>query len=287
MIRSMTAFTRQHHYADWGQLTLELRAVNHRYLEIGFHLPSALQPLEADLRSRLRKALARGKVDVAISLKVEGATQPFLLDHERLRQLNAALTAVQDNIDGVRAPDALAVLHYPGILRDVQPDDAHIQAVTIALFEQGVVDLMTAREREGERLRAMIETRLDAIETQVAQVRTLMPRIIERQQTLLHARIEAAGAGLDEARLASEIALLAQKADVDEELDRLNSHVAEVRNQLQQRAPAGRRLDFLMQELNREANTLSSKSVVADTTKCAVELKVLIEQIREQVQNVE
>ena len=287
MTRSMTAFTRQQQHAEWGQLTLEIRSVNHRYLEVGFRLPPALLALESVLRDQLRKGLSRGKVDVAITLGIEGSTQGFSLDHDRLRQLNAALTTIQDEIDGVRAPDALAILNYPGIIRDAQPSEDHIAAAALALFDKGLTDLVEAREREGERINTMIATRLDAIEEQVAHVRVLMPVIIERQQTLLKERIEAARAEVDEQRLAGEIALLAQKADVEEELDRLSSHVVEVRDQLKQSKPVGRRLDFLMQELNREANTLSSKSVVAETTKCAVELKVLIEQMREQVQNIE
>lgn len=287
MIRSMTAFTRQQQHTEWGQLTLEIRSVNHRYLEVGFRLPPALLPLEGALRDRLRKGLSRGKVDVTITLGIEGSTQGFPLDHDRLRQLNAALTTIQDEVDGVRAPDALAILNYPGIIRDVQPSEDHIAAAALTLFDKGLVDLISAREREGKRIDTMLTTRLDAIDEQVAHVRTLMPTIIERQQTLLKERIEAARAEIDEQRLAGEIALLVQKADVEEELDRLTSHVVEVRDQLKQSKPVGRRLDFLMQELNREANTLSSKSVVAETTKCAVELKVLIEQMREQVQNVE
>ena len=287
MIHSMTAFTRQQQHTEWGQLTLEIRSVNHRYLETSFRLPPTLLSLEVALRDRLRQGLSRGKVDVTITLGIEGGTQDIALDHDRLRQLNIALTTIQDEIDGVRTPDALAILNYPGVIRDVQPSEDHIASATMALFDKGLADLISAREREGERINTMLTTRLEAIDNQVAHVRTLMPTIIERQQTLLKERIEAARAEIDEQRLASEIALLAQKADVEEELDRLNSHVVEVRNQLNQSKPVGRRLDFLMQELNREANTLSSKSVVAETTKCAVELKVLIEQMREQVQNVE
>lgn len=287
MTHSMTAFTRQQQHTDGGQLTIEIRSVNHRYLETNFRLPPALLPLEGALRDRLRKTLSRGKIDVTITLSVEGSTQGFSLDHERLRQLNIALTLIQDEVEGVRAPDALAVLNYPGVVRDAQPDESHTAAATLALFDQGLTDLIAARQREGERINSMIVTRLDAVEEQVGQVRQLMPTIIERQQALLKERIDAARAEVDEQRLAGEIALLAQKADVEEELDRLESHVVEVRDQLKQSKPVGRRLDFLMQELNREANTLSSKSVVAETTKCAVELKVLIEQMREQVQNVE
>lgn len=287
MTHSMTAFTRQQQITDGGQLTLEIRSVNHRYLETNFRLPPLLLPLESALRDRLRNALSRGKIDITLTLETESSTQGFALDHDRLRQLNAALTIIQDEVDGIRTPDALAILNYPGVMRDVQPDESHLSTATLTLFDKGLTDLIAAREREGERIKAMITSRLDAVEAQVAQVHVLMPTIIERQQTLLTERIETACAEVDEQRLAGEIALLAQKADVEEELDRLSSHVVEVRDQLKQRKPVGRRLDFLMQELNREANTLSSKSVVAETTKCAVELKVLIEQMREQVQNVE
>ena len=287
MIRSMTAFARQQQHTDWGQLTLEIRSVNHRYLDTTFRLPPTLLALESDLRDKLRRALSRGKIEVTLTLSSEGSSQHIALDHDRLRQLNAALTAIQDEVEGVRAPDALAILNYPGIICDTQPSENHVAAAALALFDKGLTDLISAREREGKRIDVMLTERLAAINDQVAHVRTLMPTIIERQQMLLKERIEAACAEVDEQRLAGEIALLAQKSDVEEELDRLSSHVVEVCDQLKQSTPIGRRLDFLMQELNREANTLSSKSVAAETTKCAVELKVLIEQMREQVQNVE
>lgn len=287
MTRSMTAFARAQSDAAWGQMTLEIKSVNQRYLEANFRLPADLSGLEFPLRALLRDRLHRGKVDVMLQVNSAVANQPIRVDTERLKQLDAALSQVHMTIPGTALPDALAILSYPGVITTSPVDPTQWVTTAESLMVQALGDLMAARAREGERLAAMIDARLVEIDAQLAQAHALMPEAIARQTERLNARIAQVSADVDEQRLASEIALLAQKSDVTEELDRLSAHVEELRLQLQHEGPIGRRLDFLIQEMNREANTLGSKSVMLETTQCAVELKVLIEQMREQVQNIE
>ncbi len=287
MVHSMTAFARQEHDADWGSLQLELRSVNQRHLEPHFRLPENLRDLEPAFREALRHRLARGKVECTLRFEPAGAAGGLSVNAVRLAELARVLSEVRQIVTDAAPADSLALLNYPGVLESRGPDPELVKAQALALFEQSLDDLVAGRAREGEKLAALIRERLIAIEDQVAEVRTLMPQILERQRSLLLERLDAVRSELDPQRLEAELALLAQKADVDEELDRLATHVAEVERQLTQEGPVGRRLDFLMQELNREANTLSSKSAVASTTRCAVELKVLIEQMREQIQNIE
>ena len=287
MVHSMTAFSRQEHTASWGSLQLELRSVNQRYLEPHFRLPESLRDLEPAFREALRARLARGKVEVSLRHEPAGSASGLAVNPARLAELARALGEVREAVTDTTPPDTLALLEYPGVLESSGPDPEAIKAAALALFRSALDDLVAGRAREGEKLAELIRERLVAIEAQVGEVRGLMPQILERQRTQLLERLEAVKSELDPQRLEAELALLAQKADVDEELDRLATHVAEVERQLKQKGPVGRRLDFLMQELNREANTLSSKSVVANTTRCAVELKVLIEQMREQIQNIE
>ncbi len=287
MVHSMTAFARQAHDADWGSLQLELRSVNQRYLEPHFRLPESLRDLEPAFRESLRHRLARGKVECTLRFEPAGAAEGLSVNAPRLAELARVLSEVNQAVTDAAPADSLALLNYPGVLESRGPDPAIVKAQALALFEQSLDDLVAGRAREGEKLAALIRERLVAIEGQIAEVRRLMPQILERQRAQLLERLETVRAELDPQRLEAELALLAQKADVDEELDRLATHVVEVERQLTQKGPVGRRLDFLMQELNREANTLSSKSVVASTTRCAVELKVLIEQMREQIQNIE
>ena len=287
MVHSMTAFSRQDLDADWGYLQLELRSVNQRYLEPHFRLPEALRDLEPDFRDTLRGRLVRGKVECQLRFTPADANSPLSVNRARLDALAGALNDVRASVPQAAMPDALALLDHPGVLEVPGPDLDNIKAEARALFRRALDDLEAGRAREGEKLAALIEQRLDGIGEQVSEVRRLLPEILIRQREQLQERLESARAELDPQRLEAEMVLVAQKADVAEELDRLETHVAEVRRQLKAKGPIGRRLDFLMQELNREANTLSSKSVVADTTQCAVELKVLIEQMREQIQNIE
>jgi uncharacterized protein (TIGR00255 family) len=287
MAHSMTAFARRTHEADWGSLALELRSVNQRHLEPHFRLPEALRDLEPMFREALRGRLARGKVELTLRFDPAEGETGLAVDPRRLARLAAALEEVRRALPEAPMPDALALLAHPGVLAAHGPDLDVVKAAALALLEDALGDLIAGRAREGDKLAALIRERLAAITERIATVRDLMPGILERQRAQLLERLASVRAELDPQRLEAELVLLAQKADVDEELDRLATHVTEVERQLAQRGPIGRRLDFLMQELNREANTLSSKSVVADTTRAAVELKVLIEQMREQIQNIE
>ncbi|GAB2786840.1 YicC family protein [Halomonas shantousis] len=287
MAHSMTAFTRQTHEAAWGSLQLELRSVNQRYLEPHFRLPDTLRDLEPVYRDALRSRLSRGKVECTLRFEPAEGGETLNVNTARLDELAKALGEVRARLPEAAMPNALALLNQPGVLASHGVDLEEIKASAKALFDTALADLIAGRAREGERLAELIRERLAGVREQVAAVRVMLPGILARQRETLMERVETARAELDPQRLEAEIALLAQKADVDEELDRLDTHVGEVERQLNQKGPVGRRLDFLMQELNREANTLSSKAVVAETTRCAVELKVLIEQMREQIQNIE
>ncbi|GHE21171.1 YicC/YloC family endoribonuclease [Halomonas urumqiensis] len=287
MVHSMTAFARQARESDWGSLQIELRSVNQRYLEPHFRLPDSLRDLEPVFREALRQRLARGKVECTLRFEPASGATSLAINHERLAEVARALGEVRTVVPDAVMPNALALLDHPGILESHEPDPESVKAEATTLFQATLDDLLAGRAREGEKLATLIRERLDGVNTQVAEVRRLLPEILQRQRVLLLERLDTAKAELDPQRLEAELVLLAQKADVDEELDRLATHVAEVERQLRQKGQVGRRLDFLMQELNREANTLSSKAVVASTTRCAVELKVLIEQMREQIQNIE
>ncbi len=283
----MTAFSRQTQDADWGSLQLELRSVNQRYLEPHFRLPDALRDLEPVFREALRKRFSRGKIECALRFEPAEASSAPAINDARLDALSQALGRVRATLPDAAMPNALELLAHPGVMATERLDMERVKAAARELFDTALIDLESGRAREGERLAALIRERLAGIREQVAIVRDHLPTILERQRDQLLERLENARAELDPQRLEAEMVLLAHKADVAEELDRLETHVTEVERQLSQKGPIGRRLDFLMQELNREANTLSSKAIVADTTRCAVELKVLIEQMREQIQNIE
>ncbi len=287
MTKSMTAFARQDAEYAWGSISWEIRSVNHRYLEPHLRLPDNLRDIEPVLREKLRKSLNRGKVECTLRFFPEASLQQLVINEEYARQVVAAAEQVQRLIAGNAPLDALEVLRWPGVLQDVKLDMEAVKTAAVELFDKALTDLTNGRRREGQELAQLIEQRLVAISDIVDLVRAQMPTILSNQRDTLAQRIAELKVDLDEARLEQEVVLLAQKADVDEEMDRLNTHVQEVRRILQQNGPVGRRLDFLMQELNREANTLSSKSIVSGTTQSAVELKVLIEQMREQIQNIE
>lgn len=287
MTRSMTAFARQEAEFEWGSLSWEIRSVNHRYLEPHLRLPDNLRELEGSLRESLRKTLSRGKVECTLRFNPEARVKQLVVNEEFTNQVVSAAESVQLLLSEHRAIDPLELLRWPGVLQDAKLDMDIVKAAARTLFSQSLEDLLEGRKREGVELALLIEQRLDAISAIVVEVREKMPQILQAQRDNLKERLEELKVDLDEGRLEQEMALLAQKADVDEEMDRLATHVQEVRRVLKQKGPIGRRLDFLMQELNREANTLSSKSIVANTTQSAVELKVLIEQMREQIQNIE
>ncbi|HXW73779.1 MAG TPA: YicC/YloC family endoribonuclease [Steroidobacteraceae bacterium] len=288
MIASMTGFARRESTGSWGTLVCELRSVNHRFLEAGFRLPDELRAAEGELRARLARQLRRGKVDCSMSYRrPQGASGVLQVDTVALEQLLAAVEVVTRSLPQPSAVNALDVLHWPGVLREDSTDGEQLLAVAYAVFGATLEDLVATRAREGARLRELIEQRCASLEALVAGVRARLPEVHARVRARLDERLAELGTAVDRERLEQELALLLQRLDVDEELERLTGHIVEVRRVIEGSEPSGRRLDFLMQELNREANTLSSKSQDLETTRSAVDMKVLIEQMREQVQNAE
>lgn len=288
MIHSMTAFSRQQTQFEWGVASWEIRAVNHRYLEPSFKLPESNRGLESPLRDLLRSRLARGKVECSLKLQSDAATVDTLtLDEDRLQAIITAAEFVQHKLYQSASINPLELLQWPGVISGAPIDNEQLEADILSTFNTALDQLLSTRMREGGELKGFIEQRLTSVVDIVGDVRSRLPEILAGQRKKLGDRLAELKAELDNDRLEQEMALLAQKADVDEELDRLSTHVQEVQRVLKQGGHCGRRLDFLMQELNREANTLSSKSIVSETTQAAVELKVLIEQMREQIQNIE
>ncbi len=288
VIHSMTAFARSEATLGWGSLTWEIRSVNHRYLETQLRLPDTLRHVETAARELLRERLARGKVDCSLRLQLEDpAGTRLLLDEDLVRRLHEACSRVTGLSTGLAPANALDVLRWPGVVAQATPDMEEVSAEALALLQRVLVELEEMRAREGQRLAEFLEQRLVQIDTIVATLRQAMPEIIASQRQRLAERVADLGTSIDAGRLEQEIVLLAAKADIAEELDRLEAHVGETHRSLRQGGACGRRLDFLMQEFNREANTLSSKSITTSTTQAAIELKVLIEQMREQVQNIE
>ncbi len=287
MVHSMTAFARVESSVPGGTLSWELRSVNHRYLEPHLRLPEAFRDLEGHVREALRQGLARGKVECTLRLTEAGNGPGLQIDRERAAQVVAAAEAVAGLIRHPQPIDPLAVLAWPGVLVADCADPQALSAAALALFEQALQQLREGRAREGAALAALLEERLQAILGEVDNLRELLPQMLAAQRQKIASRCAELQVELEPQRLEQEMVLLAQKSDVAEELDRLTTHVREVRRVLRQGGAAGRRLDFLMQELNREANTLGSKAFDPRSTQAAVNLKVLIEQMREQVQNIE
>jgi len=288
MVQSMTAFARKQTPCGRGVLVWEIRSVNHRYLETGFRFPEALRSLEPAVRDALRKTLSRGKVDCQLRIESqERQNGELLVDEEAVHRLNDASGQILSLTGGGPALTVMEILKWPGVLRESEALPEDLEEIALALFNDTLEDLIATRQREGQELFGFISKRIEAVREIVAAVRVRMPDILARQQQALRDRLDALKTDLDAARLEQEIVIYAHKCDIDEELDRLETHLNEVERVLRLKEPSGRRLDFLMQELNREANTLSSKSIVAETTLNAVDLKVLIEQMREQIQNIE
>ena len=288
MIRSMTAYASAEVTGPAGTLSCELRTVNHRYLELSPRLPDELRGAESLLRERIAAMLSRGKVDVTVRLRGtdEAGGQALHVDEALLARLAALNRDRGAHFPGMRV-QFTDLLRFPGVLQQAEIDPQAQQAALFEVLDRALDALTATREREGDKLGAILHDKLDAIEQVVADVRRWMPEI----RTGLRARLESRLADLkqpaDPGRLEQELVLQITRTDVDEELDRLSTHIGETRRVLGLEEPVGRRLDFLMQEFNREANTLGSKSVDARSTNAAVELKVLIEQMREQVQNIE
>ncbi|WP_226467993.1 YicC/YloC family endoribonuclease [Luteimonas panaciterrae] len=290
MIRSMTAFASGERSTEWGTLGCELRAVNHRFLELGVRLPDELRALESALRERVGARVSRGKVDLTLRLRSSEGGDTLQINLARIGQLSELALDLQARFSGLRV-ELTDLLQFPGVLQSKASDPAVLQTEALALLDTVLDDFLATREREGGKLVAAILERVDAIARLAGDARALMPTIRAGQRAKLEARLadlmQPGPNKFETGRVEQELVLWLQKLDVDEELDRLDSHIVEIRRIFTQREPVGRRLDFLLQEFNREANTLGSKSVDTRTTNIAVELKVLIDQIREQVQNIE
>lgn len=288
MLHSMTGFARQSAETPLGTLTWELKAVNHRYLDIQFRLPDELRPKEQDFRQRVSAQLFRGKVECGLHFGRRADSQAELeLDTAMVELLGRRAGEIAGLLPDPAPLNPIDVLRWPGVVQQSEIDAEPLFVEASGLLERTLDAIAGMRSSEGSRIAAMIESRVDEIAAIAASVRQRMPEVLEAARRKQRERIERLDVEADPARLEVELALIAQKLDVDEELDRLESHVTEIRDAMNTEGPIGRRLDFLMQELNREANTLGSKSGDTETTRAAVDLKVLIEQMREQIQNVE
>ncbi|MGR2766031.1 YicC/YloC family endoribonuclease [Photobacterium ganghwense] len=287
MIHSMTAYARREIKADWGTAVWEIRSVNQRYLETYLRLPEQFRSLEPVLRERFRKRLARGKVECSLRFDVNPATNTELTINEDLAHQVIKAAKWVKNAAGEGNIGPFQVLNWPGVMEAPEQDLDIINQDLLSGFDAAIDDFIAARASEGANMQALIEQRLEAISIEAAKVRSMMPEVLTWQRERILNRLEEAKVELDANRVEQELIMLAQKSDVAEELDRLDSHVKETQKIMKKGGACGRRLDFMMQEFNRESNTLASKSINTEITASAVELKVLIEQMREQIQNIE
>ena len=288
MIRSMTAFSRQEASSEVGDLVLEIRTVNHRYLDISLRLPEELRNLEPVLREQIAARLGRGKLECNLRYSSpELAESELPVDDERVKRIAHACRHIDSYLYSPAPISSLDVLRMPGVIQSKPVDLEQLKNAVTQLLGHALDDLIAAREREGQKLAQVIRERCDLMDEIVATVKQQLPDILQLWRQKLLERINEAKVELDQDRLEQEMVYIAQKTDVAEEIDRLSMHVEEVKRVLEADKPVGRRLDFLMQELNREANTLGSKPIHTDTTRASVDLKVFIEQMREQVQNIE
>jgi uncharacterized protein (TIGR00255 family) len=289
MIRSMTGFARRERQFPWGLLSWELKTVNHRFLEMSCRLPEEFRAAESDFRQAIAAAVRRGKVECGLHFKPAAVSDVLELDSDLLDTLTARARQVAAQAGAAARIDVMELMRWPGVIRDAahERDAAPLIAAAHALLGEALAELTRSRDSEGGRLRDALEQRCDGLIEFSARVADRLPEVRARMRAKLLDRIAQLVKEADHDRLEQELAILAQRLDVDEELERLRGHVLEVRKTFPGQEPAGRRLDFLMQELNREANTLSSKSQDIETTRAAVDMKVLIEQMREQVQNIE
>jgi len=287
MIHSMTAFSRVEVKGDWGNAVWEIRSVNQRFLETYFRLPEQFRSIESVLRERFRKQLNRGKVECNLRFNANASQKNNLSLNKdlALQLIEHAGWVNEQTLNSQLNP--VEIMRWPGVMEAEEADMSQIQTEILAGFDQALKDFIAARASEGENMKLLIEQRLDAITAEAEKVKAFMPEIIEWQRNRIIDKFTTAKIELESTRVEQELVLLAQKMDVDEEIDRLHSHVKETKSILKKGGAQGRRLDFMMQEFNREANTLGSKSINADITNSAVELKVLIEQMREQIQNIE
>ncbi len=284
----MTGFARVEESGELGNISWELRSVNHRYLEVNFRLPEEVRRLEPQLRKYLQAKLSRGKVDCTLRYKLsESESASLELNELLLASVLQQLDVVNEKITNPAAIKATDVMAWPGVVTTAEIDMQTFHATCINLFENATQQLVDMRSSEGQRLEEMLQERCSEIEVIVNKVRVRLPQVLQGIKDKLQQRIEELGAEVDQNRLEQELVFLAQKLDVAEELDRLESHIKEMASIFKRKDPVGRRLDFIMQEFHREANTLGSKSADVETTQASVDLKVLIEQMREQVQNIE
>jgi len=283
----MTAYARREIKGDWGSAAWELRSVNQRYLETYIRLPEQFRSLEPVVRERIRARLTRGKVECNLRFDLDPGAQSTLQLNEKLAKqlVEAAQWVKMQSDEGEINP--LEVLRWPGVMLAEEQDLDAISNELLLALETALDDFISARESEGAALKAMIEQRLDGVSAEVIKVRAQMPNILQWQRERLVSKLEDAQVQLENTRLEQELVLMAQRVDVAEELDRLEAHVKETHKIMKKEEAVGRRLDFMMQEFNRESNTLASKSINAEVTTSAIELKVLIEQMREQIQNIE
>ncbi|MCG8434121.1 MAG: YicC family protein [Gammaproteobacteria bacterium] len=284
----MTGYARREGRGEWGTLIWECRSVNHRYLEIQLRLPEEFRALEADIRELLGQRVKRGKLDCYLRLdKNDTAQRRLEVNTELAEQLIDAAGRISSLVGNQQNIDTASLLRWPGVVCEAEPDQQQLREAALALLSELLDDFVATRKREGGRIADLLLERSAAVADIVDAVRRRIPEVRARIRDKLISRLDELDTDADQHRIEQEIVYIAQRLDVDEELDRLNSHIAELRNALTRDEPVGRRLDFLMQEFNREANTLGSKSQDTETTRAAVDLKVLIEQMREQIQNVE
>jgi uncharacterized protein (TIGR00255 family) len=283
----MTGFARREQQFPWGLLAWELKTVNHRFLEIGCRLPEEFRAAEADFRQAVAGAVRRGKLECSLHFRSAAAAASLEVDAKLLASLVERTRQVAEQSGPAARIDVMDLLRWPGIVRDNAVDRAPMLVAAQSLLKEALAELARSRESEGARLQEALELRCAGLLEFSSRVADRLPEVRARMRAKLLERIAQLIKDVDHERIEQELAILAQRLDVDEEIDRLRGHVAEVRKTFGGEEPAGRRLDFLMQELNREANTLSSKSQDIETTRAAVDMKVLIEQMREQVQNIE
>jgi uncharacterized protein (TIGR00255 family) len=288
MTASMTAFSSSDISTNWGQLTWEIRSVNHRYLDISLRLPEPLRRIEEDIREKINTRLARGKIDCYLRFQIDrnepGAMSINNKLVDRIAEMSNELEKRLHESSSIGVTD---ILNWPGVITDEGIDYETLATDAVKLLDDTLEGLIRNRQREGDRLAMMVKERLNGIEEQVDIVRSILPEVMAAFRKRLEQRLSDFKDSLDPVRLEQELVIFASKSDVAEELDRLQSHITEARRALTSDRPVGRRLDFLMQEMNREANTLGSKSSDIRITNVSIELKVLIEQIREQIQNIE
>ena len=288
MLHSMTGFARESAETALGTLTWEIRAVNHRYLDVQFKLPEELRPKEQAFRQQASAVLGRGKVECALYFRrATGQPSELQIDTDLIKLLGARMSELAAILPAAAAVSPMEILRWPGVIQQPEVDAEPVFIAATTLLDAALQAITAMRRSEGQRIEEMLESRCSDIAGIAASVRLRMPEVLASTRAKQKERIEKLDVEADPARLEVELALIAQKMDVAEELDRLEGHLVEIRDAIGDEKPVGRRLDFLMQELNREANTLGSKSADSDTTRAAVDLKVLIEQMREQIQNVE